>query len=239
MTTPSSDHVDRACPATRPAEHEQRRENRRKQRPEERNDRHQPGEDSERQPVRNVEQVEPDRGKRREHRHREELADNVRAQRVGKVAQHVANKIAMDRREQRDEPLAVHSRLKREIDAHHHHCEDVDQHVHEREDLRHEQLRPGRQPGRRARRAGLDALPASRYARIAGNRATNWSMACSHARDVVRAALRSETGLLDDRRDEEREQAEQRDDGSGYRQEKCELLGNGRCSTRRSLTAPR
>ena len=84
------------------------------------------------------EDAEAERRQRAEEGHRQQLADDVRAQAVGEIAEHVANEIAMDRRKERDQPLAIQRRMEGEVDPHDHDGEDVDRDGDDAEDARND-----------------------------------------------------------------------------------------------------
>ena len=110
------DHGERLSRAAF-AEHERRRKDRRDERAEDRHDGDEAGEQPERQRVRHAQNRESDRGEPAQQKHRGELAENPRAQRLRDIAENAAHEIAVHRRKERDQELAIESRLIREIDA--------------------------------------------------------------------------------------------------------------------------
>src|SRR4029078_8720275 len=88
------------CVVTLTRQHEERGQRGREERAEERNDRHQAGEDSERQPEGNVEQPEADSGQCAEEAHRQQLTDDVRAKRIRQLRENVANTLRANSRDE-------------------------------------------------------------------------------------------------------------------------------------------
>ena len=119
-------------------EHEQRGNDGRHERAEERDDRDRAGEYAEREVVRDVEKVQPDRGEDREHEHRQQLADDPGAERRSQVREHVSHEVAVDGWEECDHPLAVQSRVRGEVDRHDGDREDIDPGVDDADDFRNE-----------------------------------------------------------------------------------------------------
>src|SRR5688572_12849815 len=132
------DHPEGPRDPVRPPDDEQHGERGGEQRPEEGYHHGDAGEHGERERIRHVQHVQPDRGERREEGHREEQTHDVGTERIRAIGEHVAHEVAMERREQGDEPLAIQRGMDREIQRHHAHGEEADEHLDDAEYLRHD-----------------------------------------------------------------------------------------------------
>src|SRR5688572_17488570 len=118
----------------------------------------------------------------------------------------------MDRRKKRDQPFPVHSRLKRQVDAHHAYGEDIDEHVHERKHLRNQVSRLTRNLiVYRAKQSVLTRLPHFSERRESRDETVYSRLPVF---DVLRKNRYETPRLLDNRRNQKREKAKQRRHGS-------------------------
>src|SRR3954467_4530359 len=218
-----AEHEHRPHAAIRSIEDEERRQRRGQEGAEEGDDRNETGEDPKGQRERHVEEVEEHRRQRREERHDEQLPDDVGAERVPQIAKQVANEVAMDRREERDEPLAVERWVEREIDRDDGDREETDRAFHDAEHAR----RKGREVARnlvieRDEDLVLAGLPVVAQGGNAIDRPLDASFP---SRDVIRKHLDERLGLLDYRRDEDPEDHDDAREAEKQRRREREALG--------------